>query len=198
MDKLEERIAAIFGGGEKTRPFFDVIAPILTENENQEPHMRGATLATVDVLRTIVRELQKFDVGQDWVQESKLRRNRDLLQAALYSAFLVGSMTAAVPTAQDFRLRVLNGRAVKARAAKRPGQVVVGDIVQDELIKFRASRPSSKLRANAIAGRIMEAVNQRLAESKRLGQGLTGELSQGAIAKRIIGLKISDGCEASD
>jgi hypothetical protein len=198
MGKLGKPIAAIFGGSEKTQYFFDVIAPILRENENQAPHMRGATLATVNLLQITLRELQKFDLGQEWVQESKFRRNGDLLQAALYNAFLLGTLTAGVPAAEQFRRLYLKNQGAWARAARQPGLFAVENIVQDELKKFLAKHPSSKLAGNAIAGRIMEAVNQRLAESKKQDHCRIGQLSQNAIAKRINGIRTRTVSKASD
>jgi hypothetical protein len=89
MDEVESRLAAIFGlSRDGNLPdFFDAISPILNQNESLvSKDMRAATAATANFLRLIEKKLSKFDLGKEWVQETKLQSNESLLQAA-YSSF---------------------------------------------------------------------------------------------------------------
>ena len=100
MDEVESRLAAIFGLSRAGNlpDFFDAISPILNQNESLVSNdMRAATAATANFLRLIVKKLSKFDLGQEWVQETKLQSNESLLQAALRGAFLLGPRRRRIP-----------------------------------------------------------------------------------------------------
>jgi hypothetical protein len=120
MDEVESKLAAIFGtsGAEN---FFDAISPILDQNESlASEDLRAATTATAKFLRVIVKKLSEFDLGQEWVQETKLQSNESLLQAALRGAFLLGSLTASAPAEDEYRKSYLRQTTAKARAQDAP------------------------------------------------------------------------------
>ena len=188
MDEVESRLAAIFGlsRADNLPDFFDAISPFLSQNKSiASEDMRAATAATANFLRLIVKELSKFDLGQEWVQETKLRSNESLLQAALRGAFLLGSLTASAPAEDEYRKSYLRQTTAKARAQEQPRRDVVANIVREEAEPYRAS----KLSGNVVAGKIMDKVNKRLAEAKTNRLSRIGCLSQNAIAKRINRLK---------
>lgn len=192
MDEVESRLAAIFGLSRAGNlpDFFDAISPILNQNESLvSKDMRAATAATADLLRLIVKKLSKFDLGQEWVQEAKLQSNESLLQAALRGAFLLGSLTATAPAADEYRKLYLRQTAAKARAQEQPRRDVVATIVRGEAEAYWAQFPVSKVSGNAVAGKIMDKVNKRLAEAKTNGLSRIGCLSRNAISKRINRLK---------
>ena len=192
MDEVESRLAAIFGLSRAGNlpDFFDSISPILNQNESLvSKDMRAATAATANFLRLIVKKLSKFDLGQEWVQETKLQSNESLLQAALLGAFLLGSLTARAPAADEYRKSYLRQTAAKARAQEQPRRDVVANIVREEAEAYWAQFPVSKVSGSAVAGKIMDKVNKRLAEAKTNGLSRIGCLSQNAIAKRINRLK---------
>jgi len=151
--------------------------------------MRAATAATANLLRLIVKKLSKFDLGQEWVQETKLQTNESLLQAALRGAFLLGSLTATAPAADEYRKSYLRQTAAKARAQEQPRRDVVANIVREEAEAYWAQFPESKLSGNAVAGKIMDKVNKRLAKAMTNGLSRISCLSQNAISKRINRLK---------
>ena len=111
--------------------------------------MRAATAATANFLRLIVKKLSKFDLGQEWVQETKLQSNESLLQAALRGAFLLGSLTATGPAADEYRKSYLRQTAAKARAQEQPRRDVVANIVRGEAEAYWAQFPVSKVSGNA-------------------------------------------------
>ena len=188
MDEVESRLAAIFGlSHDGNLPdFFDAISPILNQNESLvSKDMRAATAATANFLRLIVKKLSTFDLGQEWEQEAKLQSNESLLQAALRGAFLLGSLTATAPAADEYRKSCLRQTAAKARAQEQPRRDVVANIVRGEAEAYWAQFPASKVSGSAVAGKIMDKVNKRLAEAKTNGLSRIGCLSQNAISKRI-------------
>jgi hypothetical protein len=192
MDEVESRLAAIFGlsRADNLPDFFDAISPILSQNKSiASEDMRAATAATANFLRLIVKKLSKFDLGQEWVQETKLQSNQSLLQAALHGAFLLGSLTASVPAAEEYRKSYLRQKAAEARAQEQLHRDVVTNIVREEAEAYWAQFPVSKASGNAVAGKIMDKVNKRLAEAKTNRLSRIGCLSQNAIAKRINRLK---------
>lgn len=205
MDDMEDLIAkidALFGKAEP-RDFFEAISPLLKQGEITAPvHMRAAIPATADMLQLTVTTLSKFDLGQDWIQETKLQRNKDLLQAALYEAFLLGSITASVPEAEKYRNDHLSQyfveSAAKARAFDEPRRERVALIVREEAEAYWGQHPSSKLSAEAIAERIMSQVNERLLAAKNAGAVRIGSLGKSALAKRIRQLKIRMPDQPSD
>jgi hypothetical protein len=182
MDEVESRIAAIFGLSRAGNlpDFIDAISPILNQNESLvSQDMRAATAVTANFLRLIVKKLSKFDLGQEWVQETKLQSNESLLQAALHGAFLLGLLTATAPAADEYRKSYLRQTAAKARAQEQPRRHVVANIVREEAEAYWAQFPMSKLSGNAVADN----------EAKTNGLSRIGCLSQNAIAKRINRLK---------
>jgi hypothetical protein len=188
MDEFESRLDAILGLSRAGNlpDFFDAISPILNQNESLvSKDMRAATAATAALLRVIVEKLSKFDLGQEWVQETKLERNESLLQAALHGAFLLGSLTADVPAAEQYRKSFLRQKAAEARAQEQPRRDVVTNIVREEAEAYWSQFPSSKVSGNVVAGKIMDKVNKRLADAKTIGSSRIGRLGQNAIAKRI-------------
>jgi hypothetical protein len=192
MDEVESRLAAILGLSRAGNlpDFFDAISPILNQNESLvSKDVRAATAATANFLRLIVKKLSKFDLGQEWVQETKLQSNESLLQAALLGAFLLGSLTARAPAADEYRKSYLRQTAEKARAQEQPRRDVVANIVREEAEAYWAQFPMSKASGNAVAGKIMDKVNKRLAKAKTNGLSRIGCLSQNAISKRINRLK---------
>jgi hypothetical protein len=175
---------------DEVEDFFDAISPILNQNESfVSKDMRAATAATANFLRVLVKKLSKFDLGQEWVQETKLQTNKSLLQAVLRGAFLLGSLTAGVPAADEYRKSYLRQMAAKARAQEQPRREVLTNVVREEAEAYWAKFPGSKVSGNAVAGKIMDKVNKRLAEAKTNGLSRIGCLSQNAIAKRINRLK---------
>ncbi len=201
MDEVESRLAAIFGSPRAGNlpDFFDAISPILNQNQSSGPEdVRAATAATADLLRVIVKKLSKFDLGQEWVQETKLQRNESLLQAALHGTFLLGSLTARVPAAEHYRKSYLDQKAAEARAQEQPRRDVVTNIVRKESEAYWTRSSSSKWSGHAVAGKIMDKVNKRLADAKTSGSSRIGGLGQNAIAKRINKLKYRTNGKASD
>jgi hypothetical protein len=189
MDEdIDKKIASFFGLPNTSRPrnFFDGIAEILQQSRNFALHdKQAATDATANLLRIIVKKLGRFDLGQEWVQETKFKDNEALLQMALYGAFLLGSLTADVPSAVEYRKSFLVRQAAVARSSDQRYRETVTNIVREELEKFQARRPSSRLSGHAIAAKIMNTVNQRLAAAKETGLSRIDHLSQNALAKRI-------------
>jgi hypothetical protein len=76
-----------------------------------------------------------FDVGAEWVQETKLRRLENLLQLVVRSAFLLGSLTASAPAAAEYRSRSTRHatEGKEKSAAKRRDKLseLVGELVKD-------------------------------------------------------------------
>lgn len=201
MDEVESRLAAIFGlpRAGNLPDFFDAISPILNQNESSGPEdVRVATAATANLLRVIVKKLSKFDLGQEWVQETKSQRNESLLQSALHGAFLLGSLTASIPAAEQHRKSYLIQKAAEARAQEQPRRDVVTNIVRAELEAYWEQFPLSKLSGHTVAGKIMDKVNKRLADARTNGSSRIGHLGQNAIAKRINKLKHRTNGKASD
>jgi hypothetical protein len=123
MDAVESRLAATLGLSRAGNlpDFFDTISPILDQNESlASEDLRAATTATAKFLRVIVKKLSEFDLGQEWVQETKLQSNESLLQAALRGAFLLGSLTASAPAEDEYRKSYLRQTTAKARAQDAP------------------------------------------------------------------------------
>jgi hypothetical protein len=188
MDEDFEKLFASFGLPDTGSPldFFDAIALVLQQSKGSASHdIQAATDATANLLRIIVKKLGRFDLGQEWVQETKFRENETLLQAALCGAFLLGSLTSNVPSAVEYRTSYLRTKAAAARRSEQPYRETVTNIVSEELQKFQARHPSSRLSGHAIAGRIMNIVNRRLAAAKETGLSRIDNLSQNALAKRI-------------
>jgi DNA gyrase B len=189
-EDFEKRIASFFGLSNIDSPldFFDAIASILQQSKSSASHEKqAATDATANLLRIIVKKLGRFDLGQEWVQETKFKENEALLQASLTGAFLLGSLTADAPSAEEYRKSILVKQAAVARLSQQTSQETVTNIVNEEFERYLRQNPSSQLSANNIASKIMNAVNERLAEAKRNGLSRIDRLSQNAIAKRIKG-----------
>jgi hypothetical protein len=62
--------------------------------------------------------------------------------------------------------------------ASQPRRDVVANIVRGEAEAYWAHFPVSKVSGNAVAGKIMDKVNKRLAEAKTNGLSRIGCLSQ--------------------
>jgi hypothetical protein len=189
-EDFEKRIASFFGLSNIDSPldFFDAIASILQQSKSSASHEKqAATDATANLLRIIVKKLGRFDLGQEWVQETKFKENEALLQASLTGAFLLGSLTADVPSAEEYRKSILVKQAAVARLSKQPYHETVTNIVKEEYERYQARHPSSRFTGYAIAGKIMNTVNQRLKIEKENGLSRIDRLSQNAIAKRIKG-----------
>jgi hypothetical protein len=189
MDEDFEKLFASFGLPNTGRPpldFFDAIELILQQSKGAAFHdIQAATDVTANLLRIIVKKLGRFDLGQEWVQQTKFRENEMLLQAALCGAFLLGSLTSDVPSAVEYRTSYLRRQAAVARLSAQPYRETVTNIVNEEFEKYQARHPSSPFSGHAIAGKIMNIVNQRLAAAKEAGRSRIDHLNQNALAKRI-------------
>jgi hypothetical protein len=163
--------------------FFECIEPILQENEALAPiNERAFITATLDLTRLVVKELSKFDLGQEWVRETSLQRNENLLQAGLRGAFLIGLLSARGPAAKKYLEERQSGMA-KARAAKKPRSDIVQKVISDEVEKSWRRHPWLRSTDHGTAAQILESVNADLAKANLKG------LSQSAITKRIKRLK---------